>query len=235
MAFGITAPILFATVSASANVTLPALLADHMVVQRGLPVRVWGMAAPHESVAVTFRGETKSATADDLGRWSVSLSPGEALRLALAARAIAYGEKIEWSGHHISPGHAAEHAPRVWFDHASGLFAKGAEVPTVAGSATANAATASPANTAPAVTSFEIASADAKYPPAEAKIEGESVVVSNPAAPAPVSTLRIGCEPQLQSLQIVKVFRRLLPFEHRNKVLGMRCAETKWRIRLRFW
>jgi hypothetical protein len=107
MAFGITALILFATVSASANVTLPALLADHMVVQRGLPVRVWGMAAPHESVAVTFRGETKSATADDLGRWSVSLSPGEALRLALAARAIAYGEKIEWSGHHISPGHAS--------------------------------------------------------------------------------------------------------------------------------
>jgi sialate O-acetylesterase len=78
IAFGLTALILFATVSASANVSLPALLADHMVVQRGLPVRVWGMAARHESVAVTLRGETKSATADDLGRWSVSLSPGEA-------------------------------------------------------------------------------------------------------------------------------------------------------------
>lgn len=61
-----------------ADVTLPALLADHMVVQRGLPVHVWGMAAPHEPVSVTFRGETKSATADDDGRWNVYLSPGEA-------------------------------------------------------------------------------------------------------------------------------------------------------------
>jgi len=65
-------------ISVRADVTLPALLADHMVVQRGLPVHVWGMAAPHEAVAVTFRGETKSATADDDGRWSVYLSPGEA-------------------------------------------------------------------------------------------------------------------------------------------------------------
>ena len=57
---------------------MPALLADHMVVQRGLPVHVWGMAAPHEAVSVTFRGETKSGTADDDGRWSIYLSPGEA-------------------------------------------------------------------------------------------------------------------------------------------------------------
>ncbi len=61
-----------------ADVTLPALLADHMVIQRGLPVHVWGTAAPQEAVSVTFRGETKSGTADDDGRWSVFLSPGEA-------------------------------------------------------------------------------------------------------------------------------------------------------------
>ena len=66
------------SIRSRADVTLPALLADHMVVQRGLPVHVWGMAAPHEAVSVTFRGETKSATADDDGRWSVYLSPGEA-------------------------------------------------------------------------------------------------------------------------------------------------------------
>jgi sialate O-acetylesterase len=61
-----------------ADATLPAVLADHMVMQRGLPVHVWGMAAPHEAVSVTFRGETKSTTADDDGRWSVYLAPGEA-------------------------------------------------------------------------------------------------------------------------------------------------------------
>ena len=61
-----------------ADVTLPALLADHMVLQRGLPVHVWGTATPQEAVSVTFRGETRSGTADDDGRWSVFLSPGEA-------------------------------------------------------------------------------------------------------------------------------------------------------------
>jgi sialate O-acetylesterase len=66
------------SLSSYADVTVPALLADHMVVQRGLPVHVWGMAAPHEAVAVTFRGETKTGTADDDGRWSIYLSPGEA-------------------------------------------------------------------------------------------------------------------------------------------------------------
>jgi sialate O-acetylesterase len=488
MALGLTALIFSAAISASANVTLPALLADHMVVQRGLPVHVWGMAAPHESVTVTFRGETKSGTADDLGRWSISLSPGEAggpfpltitatntitlndvlvgdvwvasgqsnmefpmtglnkaqdeiaaanfprirlfhvkhktadyplenveakgwaacapetvadssavayffarnlqqklgvpigviesflggtpaeswtslrafsadaslmpvfatrakqlaaestnelkqqqqdrafqqavaqaqaagtpvptrpwhpdfawapgalyngmiapltpfairgviwyqgesnsgpdraplyarlfqtmirdwrngwgegdfpflyvqianwnaaaedlwpdvrnaqrqalalkntamvvtidigdpvdlhpknkqdvgLRLALAARAIAYGENIEWSGPLYRQVTHEEHALQVWFDHANGLFAKAPEAAAAAGSATANA-TASPATTAPAITGFEIAGADGKYFPAEAKIERESVVVSNPAVPAPVS------------------------------------------------
>ncbi len=68
----------FFTVAAAADVTLPSVLADHMVVQRGLPVHLWGMAAAHENVSVTFRGETKSTIADDLGRWSLYLSPGEA-------------------------------------------------------------------------------------------------------------------------------------------------------------
>jgi sialate O-acetylesterase len=66
------------SVKARADVTLPSLLADHVVMQRGVPVHVWGMAAPHEAVSVTFRGETKAGTADEDGRWSVFLSPGEA-------------------------------------------------------------------------------------------------------------------------------------------------------------
>jgi sialate O-acetylesterase len=61
-----------------ADVTLPAVLADHMVVQRGLPVHVWGMASPAENVSASFRGETRTTTADELGRWSLYFSPGEA-------------------------------------------------------------------------------------------------------------------------------------------------------------
>ncbi len=72
------AVLLFLATSCYANVTLPSVLADHMVVQRGLPVHVWGRATEHENVTVTFRGETRSTAADDLGRWSVYLTPGEA-------------------------------------------------------------------------------------------------------------------------------------------------------------
>jgi sialate O-acetylesterase len=61
-----------------AEVTLPKILSSHMVVERDLPVHVWGMAAPGQQVAVTFRGETRSARAGQLGRWSVYLSPGAA-------------------------------------------------------------------------------------------------------------------------------------------------------------
>ena len=49
-----------------------------MVVQRDLPVHVWGWAAPGEPVTVSFRGETKTATTDDLGQWTVYLTPGVA-------------------------------------------------------------------------------------------------------------------------------------------------------------
>lgn len=68
----------FFSTSARADVSLPSLLADHMVVQRGLPVHVFGMAAPGENVSVTFRSETRSTTSDTLGRWSLYMAPGEA-------------------------------------------------------------------------------------------------------------------------------------------------------------
>ena len=61
-----------------AQVTLPRILSSHMVVQRDLPVHLWGIASPAEQVTVTFRGETRTAKAGDLGRWSLYLSPGKA-------------------------------------------------------------------------------------------------------------------------------------------------------------
>ena len=49
-----------------------------MVIERDLPVHVWGMAAPGQSVAVGFRGESRSTTADALGHWNAYLKPGAA-------------------------------------------------------------------------------------------------------------------------------------------------------------
>jgi sialate O-acetylesterase len=63
--------------SAPAAVTLPYLIASHMVVQRGLPVHIWGKADPAESVTVSFRGASRITTADPLGRWSVYLPPSD--------------------------------------------------------------------------------------------------------------------------------------------------------------
>ncbi len=60
-----------------AEVTLPGVLTEHMVLQRGLPVHIWGKAQPGEAVAVSFRGETQQTKAGDGGRWSVYLAPGE--------------------------------------------------------------------------------------------------------------------------------------------------------------
>src|ERR1035441_1692791 len=65
-------------VCAYADVTLPALLSDHMVVQRGLPVHIWGKSAPAEAVSVAFRGVTRAATADEIGHWSIYLPPSDA-------------------------------------------------------------------------------------------------------------------------------------------------------------
>ena len=62
----------------TAAVRLPALLSDRMVIQRELPVRVWGWADPGEEVSVAFRGQEASAAADGAGRWEVYLKPAAA-------------------------------------------------------------------------------------------------------------------------------------------------------------
>jgi sialate O-acetylesterase len=61
-----------------AEVSLPQILASHMVMQRGEPVHIWGWARPSERVGVSFREETETATADPTGRWELYLSPKNA-------------------------------------------------------------------------------------------------------------------------------------------------------------
>ena len=71
--------ILFALLSGSiatvraADFKLPALFADHMVLQRDKPVAIWGWADAGEAVTVSFAGQSKSATADADGKWSLKL------------------------------------------------------------------------------------------------------------------------------------------------------------------
>ncbi|MDX6765237.1 MAG: sialate O-acetylesterase [Candidatus Methylacidiphilales bacterium] len=60
-------------INLSAAVRLSALFTDHMVLQQGTTVPVWGTADPGENVKVSFAGQEKSATADASGRWRVEL------------------------------------------------------------------------------------------------------------------------------------------------------------------
>ncbi|HVU34580.1 MAG TPA: sialate O-acetylesterase [Opitutaceae bacterium] len=61
--------------AASARVHLAGIFQDHMVLQRGAEVPVWGRAAPGEKVTVQFGGQTRIAAADAMGRWRVALAP----------------------------------------------------------------------------------------------------------------------------------------------------------------
>lgn len=56
---------------ATADVTLPAVFSDHMVLQRDVELPVWGWADAGEEVTVRLGDAQKTATADDKGNWSL--------------------------------------------------------------------------------------------------------------------------------------------------------------------
>jgi sialate O-acetylesterase len=83
-------------------------------------------------------------------------------RLSLAARALVYGEAIEWSGPLFRRVTQEHSSLRVSFDHAAGLASRGGEPK-----------------------GFEVAGGDKKWTPASARIEGETVVVSSSLVTSP--------------------------------------------------
>jgi sialate O-acetylesterase len=54
---------------------MPGIFGDHMVLQQGAKLPVWGKAAPGEKVTVTVGKETGHATAAADGKWRVDLEP----------------------------------------------------------------------------------------------------------------------------------------------------------------
>ena len=86
------------------------------------------------------------------------------MRLALAARALAYGEEVEYSGPLFRQAVPDGDGIRVWFDHsASGLLSKGGDLE-----------------------GFEIAGSDGHFVTASARIDGKTIVVSNAEVPEPL-------------------------------------------------
>ncbi len=67
--------LLAAAAPARAEVRLPAVFSDHMVLQRGVQVPVWGWAAPGEEVTVSIAGQTQKTRAGADGKWMLRLDP----------------------------------------------------------------------------------------------------------------------------------------------------------------
>ena len=72
---GLCLPFVFICLATStrADVKLPSIFGNSMVLQRESPVPVWGWAEPGEKVKVLLAGQSKSVVADESGRWQVKL------------------------------------------------------------------------------------------------------------------------------------------------------------------
>jgi len=80
---------LLGVVSAGADVKLPALISDNMVLQQGRRVAIWGTADAGEQVTVSLGEQEQLTTADAAGQWKVGLAPlkkGGPFELTVAAK-----------------------------------------------------------------------------------------------------------------------------------------------------
>ena len=69
---------LLVTFFSNANIRMPLLFSDGMVLQRNKVIPVWGWADANEKVEVRFNKQTKTVTADATGKWMVKLDSEKA-------------------------------------------------------------------------------------------------------------------------------------------------------------
>ena len=81
-------PLCFMSLSLIAQVKLPRLISDGMVLQRDARVKLWGWAAPQEKIAISFHDSVYRTSANEKGGWSVevlSLKAGGPFTMTLSA------------------------------------------------------------------------------------------------------------------------------------------------------
>lgn len=66
------------TVALHAQIRLPRLVSDSMVLQRDTPVKIWGWASAGEAVTISFNKKTYHATTDASGKWQTVLAATKA-------------------------------------------------------------------------------------------------------------------------------------------------------------
>ena len=78
------------SLTAHADVKLPAVFSDHMVLQSDAALAMWGWADAGEAVSVSIAGQSQTATAGADGKWLVKLgklkATGEPQKLIVKGR-----------------------------------------------------------------------------------------------------------------------------------------------------
>lgn len=69
---------LISTSTCLANVKLPKLISDGMVLQRDVKIPIWGWASPGEKITITFKGKKYRTSTSLDGKWTVTLPKMEA-------------------------------------------------------------------------------------------------------------------------------------------------------------
>ncbi|MBE8723335.1 sialate O-acetylesterase [Flavobacterium hungaricum] len=61
------------TFSINAQIKLPRLISDGMILQRDTKVSIWGWASPNEQIELNFKSKTLKTTTSQEGKWSIEL------------------------------------------------------------------------------------------------------------------------------------------------------------------
>jgi sialate O-acetylesterase len=74
-----TALFLWSAGAGVAAITLPSPFGEHMVLQQGVPVPIWGAGCPGgDNVTVSIAGQSVTTRSDWAGKWMVQLAPMKA-------------------------------------------------------------------------------------------------------------------------------------------------------------
>ncbi len=69
---------LTATIKTNAQISLPKIIGNEMILQRNQPAPIWGFASAGEKITVNFNGQKKQTTADEKGNWKIMLDAMQA-------------------------------------------------------------------------------------------------------------------------------------------------------------
>ncbi len=67
--------LIFYSLTTNAQIKLPRLISDSMILQRDIPLNIWGKSSPSEKIDIVFNQKKYSTIADAQGNWQTTLPP----------------------------------------------------------------------------------------------------------------------------------------------------------------